>query len=142
MVMGKQAVATFPVGVICCNIKNCDSTQFVVKVISRLVNGEVMLRVICIDKPLNRADSQRAITDDGRRDGADAKRLAHEVGSTFSSVEAGLKIPERTLAANRLVDRSVFTIDRAHEHGKRCIRAPWHPTFDFEVGRHENFNAV
>ena len=119
--MGKQAMTTFPIGVIRRKIKNGDSSQLVVKVISRLVDGEVMLRVICIDKPLDRADSQRTISDDGRRDGADAERLAHHVCRTFPSMKAGLKIPERTLAANRLVNRSVFTVTGARRHCKRGI---------------------
>ena len=86
-------------------IEHGDAAQRVVQVGSLLVDREVVLAMVDVDEPLHRAFAERAVAENGRRHEVEAERLAEEIGGDLAPVQPGFEVPQRTLAAHRLVDR-------------------------------------
>ena len=94
------------VGVVGDDVEHGDVAQLGVQLGSLLGDREVVLAVVGVDEPLQRPLAERAVlAEHGRRHDAEAHRLAEQVGGDLPLVQAGLEVPQRALAADRLVDR-------------------------------------
>ena len=111
--------------------------QPVVEVLARLVDREVVLLVVGVDEPLHRALAERAVADDRRRHEVEAHRLAEVVGGQLAAVQPRLEVPQRTLAAGRLVDRLGDVVVAADVDQERRVAAPGHPPFDLDLAAGE-----
>ena len=120
-------------------VEHGDLAQPVVQVGAGLVDGEVVLLVIGVDEPLQAALAERAVADDGGRHEVDAHRLAQPVGGELATVQAGLEVPQRPLAAQRLVDglRRPASPSRRDVDEERGVAAPRHATLDVDLAAGE-----
>jgi len=124
-------------------IEQRDGAQGVVEVGTGLVDGEVVLLVVDVDEPLQAAFPQRAIADDGGRHQSKSHRLAEPVGGQLTPVQPRGEVPQRPLAAERLVDRLCARVsidDQVDE--ERGVAAPRHPPLDVHVGRGEQAQFI
>ena len=128
-VAGEQAVAALAVGVVGDDVEHGDVAQLVVQVRALLGDREVVLAVVGVDEPLQRALAERAVVaQHRRRDDAEAHRLAQPVRGDLPPVQAGLEVPQRALAAHRLVDRLGAGVPEAGE--ERGVARPRHPALE------------
>src|SRR5690348_3924242 len=90
---------------------------------------------VSVDEPLERTDPVWRFTPDDRgRDGGPAKRLAQLVGRDLALVErARFEVPQRRLAARRLVDRARSIRAELREEG--VVRRAVKESQDLELGK-------
>ena len=72
----------------------------------------------------------------------DPERLAQQVGGDLAPVEAGLEVPQRTLAAHRLVDRRVRPAVVLDVDEERRVAAVRHPALDVDLAAQQVLDRI
>ena len=124
-VRSEQAVAALAVGVVGEEVEDAHAPEAVV-VGGVLDQGEEMLLEVGVHEELERSLSVGAVPLDGQGDEPPAQRLGEEIGGDLALVEPGGKVPERPLAALRLVDGQRGGAVQGQLGQERGVAAPRH----------------
>ncbi len=131
----EQAVPALAVGVVDQQVEHRDGAQLLVEVGVVLEHREVVLLVVGVDEPLERALAERAVTDHRRRNDPQPHRFGQAERRGLPPVEAGSEVPQRAFAAHGLVDRLLAAPVVGHPDEERRVAAPGHPADHLDLAR-------
>src|SRR5262245_19012961 len=137
----EQAVAALAIRVVRDEIEGAD-TREPVAVGGILAQREVVLAEVRLHKLLQRALAVGARPTHGERHQSPAERLRKVIGGELALEQAGGKIPERALAALRLVDGKRGGTVESDLHQERRVRAARQPSLQRHLALREERRDV
>ncbi len=109
---------------------------------SLLVDREVVLTMIDVDEPLHRPFAVRPVAEHRRGNEVEAQHLTELVGRQLAPVQSGFEVPQRPLAAQRLVDPLGAVVATGDVDEERRVAAPRHAPLHIELAAVEDVQLV
>jgi hypothetical protein len=131
-IFSEQAVPGLAVAAVDDQVEGADGLQRVV-VLGTFEQREVVLVEVGVHEPLHRARSEGTVPLHGLGYQPPAQPLRHHVGGDLSAVEAGRVVPQRALAAERLVHGPPGLAVEGEVDEERPVRAPRQPSPEGDV---------
>ena len=131
--MTEQHVATLAVGVVGDHIEHGHPPQCIMCLWIVFEDGEVVLTMVGVDEPLDRALAIRARAHDGWRHNSEAHGFAELVRGDLAAVETSFEIPQGPLALQRFVNALADECAVAKIDQERGIAAVGHAPFDVDL---------
>ena len=136
-VVALEAMAALAVGVVGEHVEDRQALDRLV-VAALLLHREEMRLVVGVDEQLHRSNAMRPVAQDGGRHKLPAKRFAQQIGRNLALAEGATReIPERALAAARLIDRQALRAIIANGRQQCVVAAPWQHPLDLKLALHQ-----
>src|SRR5882724_7260199 len=134
-------MAALPVGVVGDEIEEADALELGV-VLGILAQGEVVLLEVSRNEELERALTVGTVALDRERHEPPAERLGEMPRRELALVEPAREVPQRPLAALRLVHGESRRARARQLDEKRGVGAPRHPTLQGDLASGQNIQRL